>query len=52
MKRYKIVSKTQSELNHIEFEVEDDASEEEIADSAYLAVVEHLSYGWEQVTEE
>lgn len=32
------------------FEVEDEATEEEIAEAAFNCAVEFLDYGWEEVT--
>ncbi len=52
MKLFRITSESHSQLNGIEFEVDDDASEDEIADAALEAAIEYISYGWEEIKEE
>lgn len=52
MRRFRIASTSMPKLNGIEFTAEDDATEEEIAETASDAVQEYLSYGWEEVTDD
>lgn len=53
MKIYRITTSGQgAEFTGAEFEVEDDATEEAIAEAAADAVAEHLSYGWELVEDD
>lgn len=48
MKLLRVVSGTGA-IHGVEFEVPADASEQEIAEAAWEAVGERISYGWEEV---
>jgi hypothetical protein len=48
-KLFRITGGKQPDLSGIEFEVAADADENQIAEAAHEAIVEWLSYGWEEV---
>lgn len=49
MARYRITSGQIHAANGVEFEVDEEATDEEIALAAADAVAEVLSYGWERI---
>lgn len=53
MKRFRIkASRSFHSLDGIEFEVDDDATDAEIASAAAEAVNEWLDYGWEEIADD
>jgi hypothetical protein len=50
MRRFKITGKDVAA--GAAFEVDDDATEEQIAEAACECVLEYISYGWEEVTDD
>lgn len=52
MRRFRISSDRVQQIDGAEFEVEDDATEDEIAEAASEAVMGWISYGWEEIAEE
>lgn len=50
MRRFKITGN--DEAGGVEFEVEDDATDDDIANAAFECVAEYINYGWEEVTDD
>lgn len=50
MRKYRITA-DQYPWNGLTFEVEDDATDEQVAEEAFQVVIEHVDYGWEPVEE-